>query len=280
MATSFLVVPQWQGSVSARAMRLIDGAEAIAGDLPAAATHRVEVPLGAGDALGSEVERLSSIITVRDRMHEELTRVGGPVIVIGGDCGVELASIAHAAGPGTAVVWFDAHADLNTPQQSPSKAFAGMVLRTLLGEGHEALVPERPLEPGRVVLAGVRSVDPAEADYIAASGIRSVPVTEFTPDAVVAAVEATGASSVYLHLDLDVHDPGELQWLSLPEPFGVSSASLVETVRALVARWPLAGAGITQFAPASAADAVDDAPAILRLIGALTSGSRPPTLEA
>ena len=42
--TRFLIVPQWQGSPAARAMHLVDGAEAIAGDLPRARTVRVEVP--------------------------------------------------------------------------------------------------------------------------------------------------------------------------------------------------------------------------------------------
>ena len=42
--TRFVVAPQWQGSPSARAMRLIDGAEAIAGDLPRSALTRIEVP--------------------------------------------------------------------------------------------------------------------------------------------------------------------------------------------------------------------------------------------
>jgi arginase len=42
--TRFFVVPQWQGSPAARAMHLVDGAEAIAGDLPRASTARVEVP--------------------------------------------------------------------------------------------------------------------------------------------------------------------------------------------------------------------------------------------
>ena len=46
--TRFLVVPQWQGSPSARAMQLIDGANAIAGDLPRSATTVLDVPMEAG----------------------------------------------------------------------------------------------------------------------------------------------------------------------------------------------------------------------------------------
>ena len=51
MPAAFVVVPQWQGSGSSRAMRLVDGAEAIRGDLPTASTFSVNVPLEAGDEL-------------------------------------------------------------------------------------------------------------------------------------------------------------------------------------------------------------------------------------
>ncbi|RIJ25759.1 arginase family protein, partial [Clavibacter michiganensis subsp. insidiosus] len=57
MPASFVVVPQWQGSGSSRAMRLADGAEAIRGDLPASATHVVDVPVEAGESLGTGVLR-------------------------------------------------------------------------------------------------------------------------------------------------------------------------------------------------------------------------------
>jgi len=273
MTATFLVVPQWQGSASARAMRLVDGAEAIRGDLPASSTRSVEIPLEAGDAEGSGVNRLSSIVIVRDRLADELTRVTGAAITIGGDCSVELAAIAHVAGGAPAIVWFDAHPDLNTPESSPSHAFTGMVLRTLLGEGPEALVPAVPLPAERVVLAGTRSFDPDEDAVIAQRGIPVIAADAVSPESVVAAVEATGATSVYVHIDLDVLDPADISGLGSPEPFGVQASTLIETVRALGARFTLVGAGITEFAPASPQDAVDDMPTILRLIGALSSAA-------
>ena len=271
MAATFVVVPQWQGSGSSRAMRLVDGAEAIRGDLPTASTRSVAVPLEAGDAEGSGVHRLSSIAIVRDRLIAELALIDGPAITIGGDCSVELGAIPRVADRDAAVVWFDAHPDLNTPESSGSHAFHGMILRTLLGEGPAALVPAEPVDPARLVLAGVRSFDPAEDAFVAERGIRAVSASELTPASVVAAVEATGASTVYLHIDLDVLDPADISGLGYPEPFGVRATVLVETVRALLARFPLAGAGITEFAPASPEDAVEDLPTILRLIGALNS---------
>ncbi len=273
MAARFFVVPQWQGSGSSRAMRLVDGAEAIGGDLPSASTHAVAVPLESGDSQGTIVHRLSSIALVRDRLAQALAEGEGPAIVIGGDCGVELAAISHVSERDVAVVWFDAHPDLNTPESSPSHAFTGMVLRTLLGDGPAQLVPPVPLVPSRVVLVGARAFDAAEDEYIAANVVKCVGADDFSGEALVAAVGATGAASVYVHIDLDVLDPGEFTGIGYPEPFGLRAGDLVDALKTLFTAFPLAGAGITEFAPKSAGAAVDDLPTILRIVGALAAAS-------
>jgi len=256
-------------------MRLVDGAEAIRGDLPSATTRTIDVPLEAGDEQGTSVHRFSSIALVRDRLAEALSSIEGTVITIGGDCGVELASIERVLDTrnDVAVVWLDAHPDLNTPESSPSGAFTGMVLRTLLGDGPDRLVPASALNPQRVVLAGSRSFDQCEDEYIAANAVTTIGVTDFSAASLIAAVEATGATSVYVHIDVDVLDPSEFVGVGSAEPFGLSAADLVEAVKALLARFPLAGAGITEFAPATPSDAVEDLPTILRLVGALAAGS-------
>jgi len=272
---TFVVVPQWQGSGSSRALRLSDGAEAIRGDLPASSTRVVEVPLEAGDELGSGLPRLGSLQLVRDRTLAVLADIDDWALTIGGDCGVALAAVDHAlarTGGDVAVVWFDAHPDLNTLESSPSAAFSGMVLRTLLGDGIGPLIPATPLAAGRLVLAGVRSSDEGEDEFVSATAIRQLTVDDLAdPAALVAAVEATGAGSVYIHIDLDVLDPGELLGLSDPVPFGVTPAALVAAVRALKGRFGLAGASIAGFSPASPDEASDDLPTILRIIGALTA---------
>src|SRR5690554_8027307 len=110
MAVNFFVVPQWQGSGSSRAMQVAQGAEAISGDLPSSTTVVVRVPLGAGADQGSGVRRLSSIQLVREELQRALGASRGVPIVIGGDCGIELGAISHAASRHKlAVVWFDAH---------------------------------------------------------------------------------------------------------------------------------------------------------------------------
>ncbi|MBF4462768.1 MULTISPECIES: arginase family protein [unclassified Rathayibacter] len=275
---SFLVVPQWQGSASSRAMRLVDGADAIRGDLPLAATIVVEVPVEAGDAQDTGVRRYASVAMTAERMRDALARLAGPVITVGGDCGVEFAAVTHAvrsaSGP-VAVLWFDAHPDGNTPQTSPSGAFSGMVLAALAGRGVGLLsAPEgERVAEERLVLAGVRATDPDELEGLVSRGARELGVDALDPEVLVAAVEATGAQSVYVHIDLDVLDPVELAGLFDPVPFGVRAAQLVSCLEAVRARFPLAGAGVTSFAPASPAAAVDDLPTILRLLGALSRGA-------
>ena len=225
-------------------MQLIDGATAIAGDLPASSTTFVDVPMEAGESLGTGVQRLSSIAAVRDRaaLALEVLAASGddPVVTIGGDCGSDLAGVQHAISaraPGSvAVVWFDAHGDLNTPESSPTGAFHGMVLRALLGEAPEPLAAtgDAAITPERVVLAGSRELDDGERAYIDEAGIRSLSPDELhDPDELVRAVEATGADAVYLHVDLDVLDPGAIAGVQFAEPFGLAPDELVGAITAL-----------------------------------------------
>lgn len=267
--TRFVVVPQWQGSPSSRAMVLIDGAEAIAGDLPRSATTVVEVPSEAGESLDTGIRRFSSLGRVRDALTATLAASPEPAIVVGGDCGVAVAAIGDAARrhPDLAVVWLDAHGDLNSPASSPSGAFSGMALRAVFEE-----TPFAPAAVGadRVVLAGTREFDDVEWELVGAGTVRHIPADAFgDADVLADAVAATGAAAVYIHVDLDVIDPADLSGLALPVPFGVPAAQLTAAIAALRARLPLAGASIAGFAPASPAAAVEDMGTILRVVGAL-----------
>lgn len=279
--TRFFVVPQWQGSPAARAMHLVDGAEAIAGDLPRASTVRLEVPASAGEALDTGIRRFSALSRTAQALGEALAAHDGSTgeaderfLVIGGDCGVAVPAIAHAAArrgaprDGLAVVWFDAHGDLNTPEASPSGAFAGMALR--------AVIDPLPLQgsgavpASRVILAGARELDDAESDALADSALTHLDVEALADPLTLAdAVAATGAGAVYVHIDLDVLDPAVIGGVALPVPFGLSLDQLLAALAALRSRVPLVGASIAGFAPASPATAIDDLGTILRIVGAL-----------
>jgi arginase len=269
MAVTFVVVPQWQGSPSSRAMRQAEGAAAIREDLPSGSTREVLVPLEAGDDQGTGIARFSSLQLVRERLTDVLGEIDGTAVTIGGDCAVSAAAVAHAAAARgeVALVWFDAHPDLNSPETSPSGAFAGMVLHSLVDGG--------TIPPERTFLAGARSWDPGEEAFAAERGIRAFTVDELAdPAALVDAVAASGATSVYLHIDLDVLDPAEFSGLLDPEPFGLPATGLVAAIGALTARLPMAGATIAAYAPGSEESRIDDAPTLLRIVGALAKQAR------
>ena len=275
MTSTFVVVPQWQGSGSSRAMRLVDGAESIRQQLPSAATLTVEVPLEAGDAEGTGIVRYSSIRLVRERLQRQLSEVDGIPIVVGGDCGVEYGAIEHAARAGRVVLlWADAHADLNTPQSSPSGAFHGMVLRSLIDDGI--------IDAADVLLLGVRDLDDAEAEFIEARSLQRV-----EPGEVGAAVAARAAAArdagiepvLYAHVDLDVLDPAVFAGVGFAAPFGLELAALTSAISDARAALALTGAGLTEYAPVGVDDtasldadegAGDDLSAILRIIAALS----------
>lgn len=142
-------------------------------------------------------------------------------LVLGGCCCSHVGAVRELARRHgrIAVVWIDAHGDLNTPASSPSGNAWGMPLRMLIDAGDVA--------PGDVTLIGARNLDPPESTFIAASGIR---------------LELGGLPErVYVALDCDVIEPGELD-VFMPEPAGIPLARL----EALLASIPApAGAGFT-----------------------------------
>lgn len=253
-----LEIPQWQGSASLTAQRLRQGAADLAGLIPAGERLRIDAdgePGAARDgvaALDVLVRNLHAIRAARASAR------GQTVVTIGGDCGVDLAPIEAALaahGPRLAVVWLDAHGDLNTPASSPSGAFHGMVLRALLGEGPRDLSPTRALRPAQVVLAGVRALDPGERAFVEDSGIPHVDVPQLAePSTLVDVVAATGAHAVYVHIDLDVLDPQLFTSVGTKEPNGLTPDQLTAAVHALAARFTIAGLGITEYEPSRPRD--------------------------
>lgn len=303
----FFVMPQWQGSASSRAMRLIEGAQLLRDDLPQSARVDVPVPLEAGDALGTPVARLSSLMRARDAARELLEKTAGTPIILGGDCasslpGIEAAVRRHGS-ENVAVLWCDAHPDLQHPSTSPSGAASGMALRHALGDGAEDLRSAHPITASRLLLVGTRDTDPEEDEELTRLGVSPLRLREFEahealideiPDqaastsagadiAAAAAGErlagellarALGATHVYVHIDLDVLDPAEFASVHASVPFGLQIAELTTMLRAVLAELPLAGASISEFAPGSASTAYDDLPTVLRILGALTSGMK------
>ena len=157
-------------------------------------------------------------------------------LVLGGCCCAHVGAVEGlAARHGRiALVWFDAHGDLNTPDTSPSGNIWGMPLRMLLDSG--------AVEPPDVVLLGARNLDPPEREYVASIGLRTEP--EALEDAL------AGTEGVYVALDVDVLDPGEITPF-MPEPGGLSLAETEGLLARVRERSTVLGAGLSGLAAES-----------------------------
>lgn len=269
----FLVVGQWQGSASSRAMRLADGAEAVAADLPRAATTTVPVPAGAGDRLETAVARYTAVRSVAESVTEEVRIASEPVLAIGGD-GATVLGAAVACGATTAFVRLSGSTGFRALNRAQPVAAETAVVRVLVDRPADLFPDIVRLESRQVVVVGTRGAEDPERSALAQAGIRHLEADEATPAAIRAAVDATGADEVFLHVDLDVLDPSQVDGLLEPVPFGFDGAALVERIGAATAGRRLVGAALTGFAPADPSRAVDDLGVILRIVGALSAASR------
>lgn len=105
--------------------------------------------------------------------------------------------------PDTRIVWFDAHADLNTPSSSASGYLGGMALAAAAGLWDSGLGGGLPLE--NIILAGVRDIDAPEKTLVMNTGIAALSPAEVDTEAL---RDTINGKPVYIHIDCDVLDPG------------------------------------------------------------------------
>ncbi|WP_037682573.1 arginase family protein [Streptomyces griseus] len=139
------------------------------------------------------------------QQYERIFRVGGTPVTALSRCAVALATLPVVAGhrPDAVVVWFDAHADLNTPHTTTTGYLGGLALSGPLGMWPTGLGDG--LRNENVILCGARDIDPPEQALIDRGDITLVGVG---PDITAGLRAAIAGRPVYVHIDCDVLDPG------------------------------------------------------------------------
>jgi arginase len=150
---------------------------------------------------------------------EETVREGTRPLVLGGDHSIAvgtLSGLAAAAGQPGGVIWIDAHGDLNTPESSPSGNVHGMPLAAALGQAAAWFTHERltlpALDPSRVALVGIRSLDSAERAFLREADVRVFTMSDIDRIGIERAMRealdrVAGPGFVHVSLDLDSLDP-------------------------------------------------------------------------
>jgi len=253
-----LLLPQWQGYAAgdgpqrgARAIAAALGDEERWHEVGVQPWHALRSEEAAGEP-GGPVLGLSEIAghaAAARRWLDEV--VPNRLLVIGGDCGSDVAPMAWQAartGSDLGVLYLDAHADLNTPASSPSGRFHGMVLRAALGEGAPALAAlcPRPLAAEQIVMAGTRELDGAERDFLEITGIRPWPPAAIEDGRVLAAVHAHRAKRWHVHFDLDVVDPADFPDVTVPAPGGPSFDAVTRLLVELVTHLDVVSLTVTE----------------------------------
>ena len=197
----------------------------------------VEAPVVESLAIDDKKARfLPQILALCDRVAKlvEQARLRGETpLVVGGDHSVALGTLvgmAQAHGPG-GVIWVDAHGDLNTPETSPSGNVHGMVLAAALDLAGAAFHYDDwtlpAIEPGKLALVGVRSLDQGERELLKRLEAKVFTMSDLDKRGVEpcmreALEHAGGGAFLHLSLDMDAVDPEHAPGVGTPVRGGLS----------------------------------------------------------
>lgn len=170
------------------------------------------------------LRNLDEIITMSKNLSDatsESIEKGRFPLTLGGDHSIAIGSISgiskHYNNLG--VIWYDAHGDLNIPEESPSGNVHGMPLRVLLGEGDESLVniggSGSKVKPENVVLIGMRDLDHGERTYIKENNIKTYTMADVDRHGIEKVITDSvdylkdKTDGIHFSLDVDGVDPTE-----------------------------------------------------------------------
>jgi arginase len=216
--------------------------------------------VGPVDPASPEVARVFALSRRLAERVQSAVAAGAFPVVLAGDCNSCLGTVAGCGTYGLGVVWFDAHADFDSPEDSLSGSLDATGLAMLTGRGWRALretVPGlAPIDEDHVVLAAVRDLEPAQRDRLRGSRIRSLEGNTFSQADFRVALDDLHdrAERVYLHIDLDSLDPSEGTANQYSAPGGLTCAQLLAGVADVFDRFDVVAASITAYNPDSDTD--------------------------
>lgn len=198
------------------------------GDIAAAAGDRAERT----GSVRQVAAVAASVTRLRDKVSEVL-KDGCLPIILGGDHSMAIGTLAAMLKqyPSLGVIWFDAHADINTPETSPSGNIHGMPLSAAMGLGDARLTAvgaDAPrLSPRNLVYIGLRDVDPGEAAFLETQGIRSYSTEDVRRMGMSKVMEEalhylSHCDGIHLSFDYDGLDPQQFAAVGTPVAEGMT----------------------------------------------------------
>ena len=176
------------------------------------------------------------------------------IFLIGGSCESGISCIAwlnKRYKGNMAVVYIDAHGDLNTPRASGSKLFYGMGLRALTGESDPEILDKlfSTVDPKQIIMCGNRNLDEEESRFKEEHNVSDFTAGELNSDPTVVAKEIIKKcmDNVFIHIDLDCLDPSEFSESQVPEPDGLTCEALISILEKIGESSNVVGLGILEY---------------------------------
>ncbi len=135
-----------------------------------------------GDPRAKYLKEIAEACSHLAKMVVEVNEEGRMPLVLGGDHSIAVGTVSGMAesfrrrGKKLGLIWFDAHADMNTPEISPSGNVHGMPMAAIMGYGAPELTGiynfTPKIQPQNAVMIGIREVDKLERELVKKSGVR------------------------------------------------------------------------------------------------------------
>ncbi|WP_108803724.1 arginase family protein [Aquimarina sp. Aq107] len=242
--------PQWQGSGTGK--NIEDGAKTILDYLND--PEFVHIPLSkiAAGKNGERKHHINNYDAITDQLTYLKTRIDQTqpktIKTIGGDCGLEIVPVSYLNQkyPNLGVIWFDAHADINKPCDSPSCNFHGMPLRTLLGEGSYHMNPLlfSTIKASQIHYVGLRDIDDTEQSRIDEGEIyapKNINITNL-----VETLRSKNITNLYLHFDFDCLEPNDYNKTYYRVADGITILESETCIRALQENFTIVGSSVLE----------------------------------
>ena len=192
-------------------------------------------------------EVVRSNIGLADKVYDSLKNSYLP-LTIGGDHALAIGSVAGSSKffeGDLAVVWVDAHGDINTPETSPSGNIHGMPLASSMGIGYEALTdiyfPGQKVKPENVFLLGCRDLDLGELDLIKEYNLNVWTMKDIKTKGIkvvlgelLEAIKKSNIKNIHFSFDIDSLDPSYVPGTGTPVEDGLSFSEGKEVIEAII----------------------------------------------
>jgi len=185
-----------------------------------------------GDPKAKYLKEIADACTHLANLILEILEQGRTPLVLGGDHSIAVGTVSGMAesfrrhGRKIGLLWFDAHADFNTPEISPSGNVHGMPMASIMGYGPMELTHifgfSPKIQPQHAVMIGIREVDIQEREMVKKSGVRVFTMKDIDRRGIGSVMDEAlsivthGTDGYAVTLDADFLDPYESPGVATP----------------------------------------------------------------